>query len=197
MVKKLSTRKGNIILLEEVLSDAVRLAKAQIDEKNPNLPNKEQVAHEVGVGAVIFHDLRNDRLDNFDFNLEEVVRFEGDTGPYVQYTNARAQSILRKANHTVDATPSQLELTDDYSFEVAKELLKFNEIVQRAAEKYEPSIIAKYAINLAQLFNKYYANQRILDEDKHLNARLALVEATSVVLTESLRLLGVNAPKEM
>lgn len=195
--KKLSTRKGNIILLEEVLSDAVRLAKAQIDEKNPNLPNKEQVAHEVGVGAVIFHDLRNDRLDNFDFNLEEVVRFEGDTGPYVQYTNARAQSILRKANHTVDATPSQLELTDDYSFEVAKELLKFNEVVQRAAEKYEPSIIAKYAINLAQLFNKYYANQRILDEDKHLNARLALVEATSVVLTESLRLLGVNAPKEM
>ena len=100
--KKLSTRKGKIVLLEEVLSEAVELALKQIEAKNPNLPNKEQVAKQVGVGAVIFHDLKNDRTNNFDFNLEEVVQFEGETGPYVQYTRARAMSILRKAGVSVD-----------------------------------------------------------------------------------------------
>lgn len=96
--KKLSTRKGKIVLLEEVLNEAVTLAGNQINEKNPDLANREEVAKQVGVGAVIFHDLKNDRLNNFDFVLDEVVRFEGETGPYVQYTHARAMSILRKAN---------------------------------------------------------------------------------------------------
>src|SRR5699024_12740168 len=94
--KKLSTRKGNVVLLEDVLNDAIDLAFKQINEKNPDLESKEEVAHQVGVGAVIFHDLKNDRLNSFDFNLEEVVQFEGETGPYVQYANARAHSILRK-----------------------------------------------------------------------------------------------------
>ncbi|OYS05922.1 arginine--tRNA ligase [Lactobacillus johnsonii] len=193
--KKLSTRKGNVVFLDQVLKDAVSLAEQQIEEKNPNLSNKKQVAHDVGVGAVVFHDLKNDRMDNFDFDLEEVVRFEGDTGPYVQYTNARAQSILRKANKEISM--DNLSLNDDWSFAVAKALADFPAIVEKASEKFEPSIIAKYALDLSKKFNKYYAIVRILDEDDQLNARLALVQATSIVLTEALRLLGVNAPKEM
>lgn len=193
--KKLSTRKGNVVFLDNVLKDAVKLALEQIEAKNPNLANKEQVAHQVGVGAVIFHDLKNERLDNFDFNLNEVVRFEGDTGPYVQYTNARAQSILRKANVAIDDT--KLALSDDWAFAVAKDIADFPAIIQKAFEKFEPSVIAKYSLNLSKKFNKYYANVRILNQDDELNARLALVQATSIVLTESLRLLGVDAPKEM
>ncbi|QYN56937.1 arginine--tRNA ligase [Lactobacillus panisapium] len=196
--KKLSTRKGNVVFLDQVLKDAVNLARKQIDEKNPALANKEQVAHDVGVGAVVFHDLKNDRVENFDFDLDEVVRFEGDTGPYVQYTNARAQSVLRKAaklgqEPKLDDAP----VKDDWSFSVAKALADFPRIIARSSDKFEPSVIAKYALDLAKKFNKYYANVKILVEDEQINTRLALVQATSIVLTEALRLLGVNAPKEM
>lgn len=196
--KKLSTRKGNVVFLDQVLGDAVDLARKQIDQKNPNLANKEQVAHDVGVGAVIFHDLKNDRIENFDFDLDEVVRFEGDTGPYVQYTNARAQSVLRKAAKMgQEPNLSNNSLNDDWSFSVAKALADFPRIIARSSDKFEPSIIAKYALDVAKKFNKYYANVKILTEDERINSRLALVEATSIVLTEALRLLGVNAPKEM
>lgn len=192
--KKLSTRSGRIILLKDVLADSVKLATAQIDEKNPNLANKEVVAHEVGTGAVVFHDLMNERLGNFDFKLEEVVRFEGDTGPYVQYTNARAQSILRKAGKP-ELDLNNLSIDDEQVWETEKLVASFNDIVRRAWRDREPSVIAKYSLNLARAFNKYYANSKILVEDDQLNARLALVTAVSYVLTESLRLLGVKAPK--
>ncbi|CCI85822.1 arginyl-tRNA synthetase [Lactobacillus pasteurii DSM 23907 = CRBIP 24.76] len=195
--KKLSTRKGNVVFLDQVLRDAVSLAKEQIEAKNPNLENKDQVAHDVGVGAVVFHDLKNDRLDNFDFDLEEVVRFEGDTGPYVQYTNARAQSVLRKAKAMGKEAAPAKNLSDEWSFAVAKDLADFPRIIARASDKFEPSIIAKYALNLAKKFNKYYANVKILTDDEYLAERLSLVEATSIVLTAALELLGVNAPKEM
>ena len=196
--KKLSTRKGNVVFLDQVLGDAVDLARKQIDQKNPNLANKEQVAHDVGVGAVIFHDLKNDRIENFDFDLDEVVRFEGDTGPYVQYTNARAQSVLRKAAKMgQEPSLSNNSLNDDWSFSVAKALADFPRIIARSSDKFEPSVIAKYALDVAKKFNKYYANVKILTEDEQINSRLALVEATSIILTEALRLLGVNAPKEM
>ena len=194
--KKLSTRSGRIILLKDVLADSVKLATAQIDEKNPNLANKEVVAHEVGTGAVVFHDLMNERLGNFDFKLEEVVRFEGDTGPYVQYTNARARSILRKAGKP-ELDLNNLSIDDEQVWETEKLVASFNDIVRRAWRDREPSVIAKYSLNLARAFNKYYANSKILVEDDQLNARLALVTAVSYVLTESLRLLGVKAPKEM
>ena len=194
--KKLSTRKGKIVLLEEVLREAEELALKQIEAKNPNLPNKEQVAKQVGVGAVIFHDLKNDRTNNFDFNLEEVVQFEGETGPYVQYTRARAMSILRKAGVSVDLSQA-LELEDDYAWEVLKQIENYPNIVKYAESKFEPSVISKYVISLAQAFNKYYANSRILQEDEGLNARLALVEATAVVLKQGLAILGVESPDEM
>ena len=194
--KKLSTRKGKIVLLEEVLREAEELALKQIEAKNPNLPNKEQVAKQVGVGAVIFHDLKNDRTNNFDFNLEEVVQFEGETGPYVQYTRARAMSILRKAGVSVDLS-KPLSLEDDYAWEVLKQIENYPNIVKYAESKFEPSVISKYVISLAQAFNKYYANSRILQEDEGLNARLALVEATAVILKQGLAILGVESPDEM
>ncbi|MCI1919087.1 MAG: arginine--tRNA ligase [Enterococcaceae bacterium] len=194
--KKLSTRKGKIVLLEKVLNDAIESAKEQIHEKNPDLKNAAEVAHQVGVGAVVFHDLKNDRLNNFDFDLEEVVRFEGETGPYVQYTRARSMSILRKAAFTEDPN-AVYALSDENSWEVVKLLGEFPDAVTRAAKLYEPSVIAKHALHLAQAFNKYYANVKIIDDDAEMPARLALVQAVTIVLKEDLRLLGLEAPDEM
>lgn len=194
--KKLSTRKGKIVLLEEVLNEAVQSAKQQIVEKNPDLPNKDEVAHQVGVGAVVFHDLKNDRLNNFDFNLEEVVRFEGETGPYVQYTHARAMTILEKSGF-VPAAETLYALNDADSWEIIKLLQSYPEVVMQAAATYEPSVIAKHAIKVAQAFNKYYAHTKILVEDDQKEARLALVYAVTTLLKEDLRLLGVHAPNKM
>lgn len=194
--QKLSTRKGNIILLEPTLQEAISRAKAQIEEKNPELENKEEVAHAVGVGAVKFYDLKTDRRNGYDFDLEAMVSFEGETGPYIQYAYARIQSILRKANFT-PSTDATYSLSDPESWEIIKLLQDFSRVVKRAAENYDPSLIAKYAINLAQAFNKYYAHTRILDESPERESRLALSYSTAVVLKEALRLLGVDAPEKM
>ena len=194
--QKLSTRKGNIILLEPTLQEAISRAKAQIEEKNPELENKEEVAHAVGVGAVKFYDLKTDRRNGYDFDLEAMVSFEGETGPYVQYAYARIQSILRKANFT-PSTDATYSLSDPESWEIIKLLQDFSRVVKRAAENYDPSLIAKYAINLAQAFNKYYAHTRILDESPERDSRLALSYSTAAVLKEALRLLGVEAPEKM
>ncbi|MFD0728052.1 arginine--tRNA ligase [Bombilactobacillus mellis] len=196
--KKLSTREGRVILLENVLHDSVQLAQEQIAEKNPTLANKDQVAHAVGVGAVIFHDLKNNRTDNFDFNLEEVVRFEGETGPYVQYTHARAMSILRKAGPQAQDEAAVFDTdVDDVTWDILKHLANFPETVQQAAQLREPSVIAKYALHLAKSFNHYYAQTKVLVDDDQLAARLNLVQAVAIVLKEALRLLGVQAPDEM
>lgn len=194
--KKLSTRKGNIILLEPTLDEAILRALSQIEAKNPNLENKEEVAHAVGVGAVKFFDLKTDRDNGYDFDLEAMVSFEGETGPYVQYAYARIQSILRKANF-VPSTESNYKLADAESWEIIKHIQNFSTVVERAGDKFDPSLIAKYAINLAQAFNKYYAHTRILDESPERDSRLALAYATGVVLKEALRLLGVKAPEKM
>ena len=194
--KKLSTRKGNIIRLEPTLDEAEARALTQIEAKNPDLENKEAVAHAVGVGAVKFYDLKSDRDNGYDFDLEAMVSFEGETGPYVQYAYARIQSILRKAAF-VPASDANYALNDAESWDIIKLLQDFPSIIQRAAEKYDPSVVAKYAINLAQSFNKYYAHTRILDENPERDSRLALAYATGIVLKEALRLLGVDAPEKM
>ena len=194
--QKLSTRKGNIILLEPTLQEAISRAKSQIEDKNPELENKEAVAHAVGVGAVKFYDLKTDRRNGYDFDLEAMVSFEGETGPYIQYAYARIQSILRKADFTPDAN-ADYRLNDAESWEIIKLLQDFSRVVKRAADNYEPSLIAKYAISLAQAFNKYYAHTRILDESPERDSRLALSYSTAVVLKEALRLLGVEAPEKM
>lgn len=194
--QKLSTRKGNIILLEPTLLEAISRAKGQIEAKNPDLENKDAVARAVGVGAVKFYDLKTDRRNGYDFDLEAMVSFEGETGPYIQYAYARIQSILRKANFQPDAEATY-SLNDPESWEIIKLLQDFGRVVKRAADNYEPSLIAKYAISLAQAFNKYYAHTRILDESPERDSRLALSYSTAVVLKEALRLLGVEAPEKM
>ncbi|WP_024417893.1 arginine--tRNA ligase [Streptococcus suis] len=194
--KKLSTRKGNIILLEPTLDEAISRALTQIEAKNPDLENKEEVAHAVGVGAVKFYDLKTDRDNGYDFDLEAMVSFEGETGPYVQYAYARIQSILRKANF-VPSAENDYKLADAESWDIIKHIQNFSNVVERAGDKFDPSLIAKYAINLAQAFNKYYAHTRILDESPERDSRLALAYTTGLVLKEALRLLGVKAPEKM
>ena len=194
--KKLSTRQGKVVLLEEVLNEARSLALEQIDEKNPTLEDKEGVADQVGIGAVVFHDLKNERLNNFDFVLEEVVQFEGETGPYVQYTNARALSILRKADQPIELD-APLTVGDDHAWDVLKLINSFPDVVMNAFNRFEPSVIAKYALQLSQAFNRYYGTTKILVDDEGRNARLVLVKATSLILQESLRLLGVKSPDRM
>ena len=195
----MSTRRGKVVLLEEVLDEAVLRASNQINEKNPGLANKEEVAEQVGVGAVVFHDLQHDRRNNFNFDLDDIVQFEGETGPYVQYTRARALSILKKA----EIDPSYFEgkkeyaLADSYSWAVVKLIQAFNSVLDRAYREFEPSIVAKHALSMAQAFNRFYANVRVLEDGPEKDSRLALVYAVALMLEEDLRLLGVEAPNEM
>lgn len=153
--KKLSTRKGKIILLEEVLNEAIQLAEANIEEKNPLLANKSEVAKAVGVGAIIFSDLKQHRKHDIEFDLEKMLQKEGETGPYVQYTHARACSILRKAG---EIGTFQVEEVNNYEWEIIKYLEQFPFIVNRAADQLDPSLVAKYAVDLAQAFNSFYGN---------------------------------------
>ncbi|MCB5103833.1 arginine--tRNA ligase [Streptococcus mutans] len=194
--QKLSTRKGNVILLEPTIAEAVKRSLAQIDTKNPDLVNKEAVAHAVGVGAIKFYDLKTDRTNGYDFDLEAMVSFEGETGPYVQYAHARIQSILRKANFQPQAAENY-QLNDTESWEIIKLIQDFPNTIVKAADNFEPSLIARFAIHLAQSFNKYYAHTRILDDSPERDSRLALSYATATVLKEALALLGVEAPNEM
>lgn len=194
--QKLSTRKGNVILLEPTIAEAVKRSLAQIDTKNPDLVNKEAVAYAVGVGAIKFYDLKTDRTNGYDFDLEAMVSFEGETGPYVQYAHARIQSILRKADFQPQAAENY-QLNDTESWEIIKLIQDFPNTIVRAADNFEPSLIARFAIHLAQSFNKYYAHTRILDDSPERDSRLALSYATATVLKEALALLGVEAPNEM
>ncbi|MCM3439610.1 arginine--tRNA ligase [Metabacillus halosaccharovorans] len=195
--KKMSTRKGKVVLLEEVLQEAIKLAAQNIELRNPNLDEKDAVAKMVGVGAVIFHDLKNYRLNDVEFSLKEMLTFEGETGPYVQYTHARASSILRKAKRKDRSSVSIDAYKDEKAWTVISLLMKFEEAIKQAYHQFDPSQIAKYTIDLAQSFNKYYGSVRILDEDEHQYAKVQLVEAVTIVLKEGLRLLGVKAPEQM
>ena len=194
--KKMSTRKGNVVSLEDVLNDSVDLARKQISEKNPNLKNPDEVAKQVGIGAVIFHDLKNYRRNAVNFKLEDVVKFEGETGPYVQYARARAGSILRKSGIR-DFSNVDLSQVGDEAWELISFLGQYSNAIKRAAENYDPSVVAKYALELAKKFNQYYAHHRILDDDPAQPARLALTQAVSDVLKSALALLDVKAPDEM
>ncbi|MEQ2467763.1 arginine--tRNA ligase [Niallia hominis] len=194
--KKMSTRKGKVVLLEEVLQAAIELAEKNIEEKNPLLEMKEEVAKQVGTGAIIFHDLKHYRLTDIEFSLEDMLKFEGETGPYIQYTHARACSLLRKGQFSHPATIADLQW-DDVSFPIVKILMDFPISVEKAIEHYDPSEIAKYVIDLAKAFNKYYAHVQILEENDEKEARLSLVYAVTLVLKEGLRLLGISAPEAM
>lgn len=193
--KKMSTRKGKVILLEEVIQEAIRLALNNIEEKNQRLENKEEIAKQVGVGAIVFHDLKNYRLNDIEFSLEDMLRFEGETGPYVQYTHARASSLLRKGCFTLSEV-DKVKFADQEAWPIIKILINFPQTITKALEEYDPSQIAKFLLDLSKAFNKYYASVKILDE-AHKVERLSLVLSVKTVLKEGLRLLGIQAPEEM
>ncbi|MFB3165119.1 arginine--tRNA ligase [Neobacillus sp. 179-J 1A1 HS] len=195
--KKMSTRKGKVVLLEEVLNESIAMARHNIEEKNPNLTNKDTVAKQVGVGAVMFHDLKNFRMNDIEFSLEEMLRFEGETGPYVQYTYARACSILRKGNWEIAKAVPVSSPSWEKEWKVVSLLTEFTGAIKRAYEQFDPSQIAKYIVDLAQAFNKYYGDVKILEDNAEQQARLALVYSVTIVLKEGLRLLGIEAPEEM
>jgi len=193
--KKMSTRKGKIVLLTDVLTEAIATAKRNIKEKNPNLIHQESIAQQVGVGAVIFNDLKNDRLHDIEFSIEHMMNFEGETGPYIQYTYARIASILAKAeaqNYEVS-----LEALGEQAWPVILLLEQFPKVIPNAFEQADPSQIAKYALQLARHFNKYYAQNKVLVNDSQIKSRLAFCRCVSIVLKESLALLGIAAPKNM
>jgi arginyl-tRNA synthetase len=203
--EKLSTRTGNIIYAEDILKEATSRALELIEEKNPSLADKETVAAQVGIGAVIFHDLFNQRIKNIDFSWKEVLSFDGTTGPYVQYTNARAGSILRKAGvPTEKPVTSKIHadcttLTGDVTFELIKTLEGYEKAITTAAERYEPSIIARYLINVSTAFNKFYQECKILKEENEniKNSRLYLISVVQKIIIEGCSLLGLSCPTEM
>ena len=196
---KMSTRQGNIIKLESLLNDAIEKAETVIEAKNPNLENKKQVAKQVGVGAVIFNDLKNSRIKDEIFDLDEMLRFEGETGPYVQYTYVRAKSVLNKFGEELDLNNiNYSKIADKDSIEVIKNLNAFEKAIQTAASSYEPSVVARYVINLAQSYSSFYNNNKINVEDKETkNARLALTYAVATVIKIALELLGIECPEKM
>lgn len=199
---KLSTRNGNIIFLEDILKEAVEKTKLIIEEKNPNLEDKEEVARQVGIGAVIFDDMYNNIIKDIQFSWERVLDFQGETGPYVQYTHARACSLLKKAGLDINNIPEleidETAIADDVTLAIMKEIADFKVTIQAAADHYEPSYIARYAVDVAQAFNKFYNECPILVEDEKVkNARLAIVSATKYTLKNALALLGIMAPEQM
>lgn len=197
--EKLSTRNGNIVYAEDILKEAIERAYQAIMEKNPSLKDKEETAKKVGVGAIIFHDLFNQRIKNVDFSWKEVLNFDGTTGPYAQYTYARAKSVLRKYGKKVDTSGIDYTvLTDDASYNLIKVLTGYEAAITNAAEKYEPSIVARYVILLATAFNRFYHECPILQaEEKEKAARLLLVYVVQKVLCEACGLLGMECPEEM
>lgn len=200
----LSTRKGNVVLLNDVLNKATEKSLEIIQQKSPNLKDKELVAEKVGVGAVLFFGLSSGRIKDTVFCYDQVLNFDGETGPYVQYTNARCNSIIRKSetpitNLTPDFSSEELNsISDDSSFSLISLLSKFGEVLTDSLEKYEPSFITRYIVDVSQAFNKFYLENRIIDGATGTNKpRLALVYATRTVLTEGMRLLGIEAVEEM
>jgi arginyl-tRNA synthetase len=197
--EKLSTRNGHVVLMEDTLNSAVEKTLSIINEKNPNLENKEQVSEQIGIGAVIFNDLYNSRIKNVVFDLQRMLNFDGETGPYVQYTHARACSILAKATD-IDYT-SNIDyslISDEASVNVCKTLSDFSDKLVIAAEKYEPYILTRQLIELCKAFNKFYNDNNIMNSEGELKkARLSIVYAVRNTIAAVLGLLGINAPEKM
>lgn len=192
--KKMSTRKGKTVSLHEVLVEAVELAKTYVESHISE--NVDETSKMIGVGAVIFNDLKNYRTNDIDFNLQDILKFEGETGPYLQYTYARINSLL---SHKINTEINYNEIIiDEYTWNIIFKLSDFENIIIKAKEGYDPSLIAKYLLELAGLFNKFYANVKIIDNDEEMSVfRLNVALSTSIVIKEGLRILGIETPNKM
>lgn len=200
----MSTRHGRVVFLEDVLSRAVDQTKQIILEKNVNTDNVEETAKQVGIGAVMFQELSNSRIKDYVFSWNKVLNFEGETGPYVQYTHARALSILRKAGDEVVQKAKDVNALDmsyvlgDSAYELAKLIYEFPRVVVEAAEKYEPSVVTRHIVDIAQNFNRFYHDEYILvDDEAEKLAKIALVIAAKNTIKNGLYLLGIQAPEKM
>lgn len=196
---KMSTREGNVIKLEDILKEAVSRAANVIEEKNPNLENKEEIAKKVGIGAVIFNDLYNNRIKDEIFDWDVMLNFAGETGPYVQYIYVRTKAIIEKAGYIPTANTINFDkISDELSMQILKLLYNFNDIIKNAAEKNEPSILSRYLIDVAQAFSSFYNENRIVGEEKETqDARLYITNMVGSVLKQGLKLLGIDVPEKM
>ena len=197
--EKIGSRKGNSVFLEDILQEAINKSKKIVEEKNPNLENKDDVARKVGVGAIIFNDLYNSRIKDEIFDWDTLLNFQGETGPYMQYIYVRTKSLMEKANYVPDVSKVNFDLLkEDEVIDIIKLLYDFSNTILMAAEKNEPSIVSRYLINLAQKFSTFYNNNKIIDDNKELQeARLYLTYACVNVLKIGAGLLGMEMPDKM
>lgn len=194
---KLSTRHGNVIYAEDILNESIHKIETIINEKNPDLPDHDEVAKQVGIGAILFNDLYNQRIKDVIFDWDKLLNFDGETGPYVQYTYARAASVLRKTGD-VSADIDYSLLTDEYTMALLKVIDRYPSAIKDAAEKLEPSVIARYAMDLAQTFNKFYHECQIISDDETTKiTRVNIVKITKDILKDALALLGISCPEQM
>lgn len=195
---KLSTRSGNIVYAEDILKESVSKIKEIIDEKNPDLQDKDEVAHKVGIGAIIFNDLYNQRIKDVTFTWEKIHSFDGETGPYVQYTYARAASVLRKTGLSQVGDIDTSLITDDTSIALLKEIEKYPAAIKTAADRLEPSVISRYVMGVAQAFNRFYhENQCNVEDENLMKARVKLVILAKDIIEDGLGLLGIQCPEQM
>lgn len=196
---KMSTREGNIIKLEDLLNEAISRAQEIIEQKNPELENKEEVAKKVGIGAVIFNDMSASRIKDEVFDWNTILNFQGETGPYVQYTYVRTKSVLEKAGYLPKIEEVKVEnLADEYSLAILKLIYNFEDVLIQVTDKNEPSILARYLIDLAKAYSSFYNENKIIVEDKDIqNARVYLTYAVSEVLKQGANLLGIQMPEKM
>ena len=194
---KISSRKGNVIFAEDLLRESINKTTSIIEEKNPDIPDKKEVAKQVGIGAIIFNDLYNQRIKDVIFDWNKLLNFDGETGPYVQYTYARASSVLRKIGEVPDTIDYTL-LTDEASIGLLKEIERYPQVIKDAAERYEPSVIARYSIDLAHAFNKFYHECQINVEDETTKyTRTNVVKRARYIIKDALSLLGIQCPEQM
>ena len=201
----MSTRHGRVVFLEDVLNGAIEKTREIIEEKNPNIENLEEITSQVGIGAVVFNELSNNRIKDYTFKWDQILNFDGETGPYVQYTHARCASLLRKAGEEIVAKAQDPKNVDfallaksDSAYELTKLIYAFPGVVEQAGEKYEPSIITRHIIDIAQCFNKFYHDEHIIvDDEVEKTSKIALVIATKRVIATGIGLLGMKAPERM
>lgn len=195
----LSTRKGNVVFLEDVLNNAINKTRAIIEEKNPNLPDIEELSRQIGVGAVIFQELANSRIKDYVFSMEKTLSFDGETGPYVQYTYARACSVIRKSNGFDFSTANYESLAEnEEAMNIIKIISTFDEVLIKSENKNEPHHIARYVLDLSQAFNKFYHSNPInVDEVEIKKDRLALTLAVTYAIETAMSIFGIQTPKQM